>query len=64
MAKRKAKTKAPAKKVRPKLDTAFTCPFCNAGTLHVHSDVFIHLYMLYMIYVMGRAVQRRVLTAN
>ena len=33
MAKRKAKTKAPPKKAKPKLDTAFTCPFCNAGTI-------------------------------
>eukprot|EP00889_Picochlorum_renovo_P006792 jgi/Picre1/33822/NNA_001301.t1 len=38
MAKRKAKTKSPAKKVRPKLDTAFTCPFCNAEK-SVHCDL-------------------------
>jgi transcription elongation factor Elf1 len=30
MGKRKAKKATPAKKAKPKLDTTFTCPFCNA----------------------------------
>jgi transcription elongation factor Elf1 len=30
MGKRKAKAKPPPKKVKPKLDVTFTCPFCNA----------------------------------
>lgn len=30
MGKRKAAKKAPTKKAKPKLDTTFTCPFCNA----------------------------------
>ncbi|MEO2192863.1 MAG: transcription elongation factor 1 family protein [bacterium] len=30
MGKRKAAKKAPVKKSKPKLDTVFTCPFCNA----------------------------------
>lgn len=39
MAKRKAKTKAPPKKSKPKLDTAFTCPFCNAEkSVHCELD--------------------------
>ncbi|KAL0011195.1 hypothetical protein SO802_006303 [Lithocarpus litseifolius] len=32
MGKRKAKTKPPPKKRMDKLDTVFSCPFCNHGT--------------------------------
>ena len=35
MGKRKSSAKAPAKKARAKLETTFTCPFCNAGTFNV-----------------------------
>ena len=31
MGKRKSSAKAPAKAPRPKLETTFACPFCNAG---------------------------------
>ena len=37
MGKRKSSAKAPAKKQRPKLDTTFSCPFCNAGKVFVFS---------------------------
>ena len=30
MGKRKSSAKPPPKKARPKLDTVFACPFCNA----------------------------------
>ncbi|PSC67515.1 transcription elongation factor 1-like protein [Micractinium conductrix] len=30
MGKRKSSAKAPPKKQRPKLETTFACPFCNA----------------------------------
>jgi transcription elongation factor Elf1 len=30
MGKRKSSAKAPPKKARPKLETTFACPFCNA----------------------------------
>ncbi|CAJ1939196.1 unnamed protein product [Sphenostylis stenocarpa] len=32
MGKRKAKTKPPPKKRMDRLDTVFSCPFCNHGT--------------------------------
>ncbi|CAK8530617.1 unnamed protein product [Lathyrus oleraceus] len=32
MGKRKAKTKPPPKKRMDKLDTSFSCPFCNHGS--------------------------------
>jgi transcription elongation factor Elf1 len=30
MGKRKSSAKPPPKKARPKLETTFACPFCNA----------------------------------
>jgi transcription elongation factor Elf1 len=36
MGKRKSSAKAPPKKQRPKLETTFACPFCNAGKSQEH----------------------------
>jgi len=39
MGKRKSSKKPVAKKVKPKLDTSFNCPFCNAaGAVHATLD--------------------------
>ncbi len=43
MGKKTSKRKPPAKKQRGKVDTEFTCPFCNHDkscivTLYVHND--------------------------
>ncbi|KAL4518217.1 hypothetical protein Ndes2526B_g01356 [Nannochloris sp. 'desiccata'] len=39
MAKKKSTTKAPPKKQRPKLETTFSCPFCNAEkSVHCELD--------------------------
>ena len=44
MGKRKAKTKSPSKPTKPKLETAFTCPFCNAGTMSFFVWFFFIVY--------------------
>ncbi|KAJ0586738.1 putative transcription elongation factor 1 [Helianthus annuus] len=47
MGKRKSRAKPPPKKRMDKLDTVFSCPFCNHGTsVECHMYVFIY-YLVY-----------------
>ncbi|KAL8229743.1 hypothetical protein R6Q57_014643 [Mikania cordata] len=51
MGKRKSRAKPPPKKRMDKLDTVFSCPFCNHGTsVECRMQVFVHVhYLLHLV---------------
>lgn len=60
MGKRKAKTKAPSKPTKPKLDTAFTCPFCNAGMMTFEQCIQIYTHDVYLYVCMTHCAKEGV----